>query len=306
VTSEDTIRDVEAFWSTEACGTHFIRNFRNERDFYEQYRRFRYETEWHIPLLVPFAESNGKAVLEIGCGNGADGAMFAACGARYTGVDLTGTAVEATRKHFESLGLSGTFQVEDAERLSFADNTFDIVYSYGVLHHTSNPARAIDEAYRVLRPGGRAIVMLYNKQSFNYYVRIMGYMRLRLLLQYASRLGRIESDKAKLTGHQLVGVRGNQGSGVWQLHYQNLLRTGWRYLKAANFVHHATDGPECPRAFPFTRAQVHELFSRFRELRMSSAHFPLRKRGIGRAAPSMVERVLARTVGWYLMIDARK
>lgn len=306
MSTERTVRDVEAFWATEACGTHFVRNFRDDRDFYEQYRQFRYETEWHIPLLVPFAESRGKQVLEIGCGNGADGSMFAANGARYTGVDLTGTAVEATRRHFESLGLEGTFQVEDAERLSFAGDSFDIVYSYGVLHHTSNPAAAINEVYRVLKPGGRAIVMLYNRSSFNYYVRIMGYMRLRVLLEYLSRLGSVESDRTKLSGSGLAGLRGNRGAGIWTLHYQNLLRHGWSYLKARNFVHHATDGPECPRAFAFNPPEVRELFSRFGDVRTTVAHFPLRKHPIGRLLPFLVERLLARTVGWYLMIFATK
>src|SRR5213079_1228623 len=110
---------VRAFWNTEACGTHFVQESANTADFYEKFREQRYRTEWHIPLLVPFAEAKGKSVLEIGTGNGADGATFALNGANYTGVDLTETALEATRRHFEVLNLRGTFQRENAEQLSF-------------------------------------------------------------------------------------------------------------------------------------------------------------------------------------------
>src|ERR1700751_3584224 len=103
------LKNVREFWNTEAGGTHFVTGATSERDFYEQFREHRYRTEWHIPLLVPFAEAKGKAVLEIGTGNGADGAMFAHHGATYTGVDLTDAALEATRRHFNVLGLSGKF-----------------------------------------------------------------------------------------------------------------------------------------------------------------------------------------------------
>jgi SAM-dependent methyltransferase len=301
-----SIPDVEAFWGSEACGTHFVKEFRDEPDFYEQYRRFRFETEWHIPRLVPFAGSRGKQVLEIGCGNGADGAMFALNGASYTGVDLTQTAVEATRRHFWSLGLTGKFQVENAEALSFEGESFDIVYSYGVLHHTPHPSRGIQEVWRVLKPGGRAIVMLYNKRSFNYLVRIMGYMRLRVLWRIASRAGRIESDRAKLASAEAIGLRGNADEEVWSIHYQNFLRQGWSYLGAARFVHHATDGPECPYAFAYTESEVREMFSRFSEVEVQLAHFPLRKYRSGRIVPLFVERWLASIAGWYLMISARK
>jgi hypothetical protein len=148
--------------------------------------------------------------------------------------------------------------------------------------------------------------MLYNKRSFNYYIRIMGYMRLRVVLKYLSRIGRVDSDRRDLSGTGLAGLRGNTGTDVWILHYQNMLRSGWSYLKARNFVHHATDGPECPRAFAFSAPEVREMFSRFGDVRTTVAHFPLRKHAIGRLLPFFVERLLARTVGWYLMIFATK
>ncbi|MCS7210034.1 MAG: class I SAM-dependent methyltransferase [Chloroherpetonaceae bacterium] len=302
---ESPVKSVQAFWNTEACGTHFIQDFRDDKEFYDKYRAFRYQVEWHIPQLVPFAEARGKSVLEIGCGNGADGVLFAQHGAIYTGVDLTPTAVEATRKHFAVMNLPGTFQVENAESLSFADEQFDIVYSHGVLHHTPNPINAFNEVYRVLKKGGRAIIMLYHKHSFNYYVRIMLYMRARVLLKILLRLGKHRSDRERLHKN-LLGIRGNSNKSIWQLHYENFLRQGWSYLKSENFVHHCTDGPECPFAYVYTKHEIEKLFSRFTHLEMKVAHFPLRKYRFGKWIPLWLEQALASKIGWYLFIFATK
>jgi ubiquinone/menaquinone biosynthesis C-methylase UbiE len=304
MTVKQQLSDVGTFWNTEACGTHFVEEFTDERDFYEKFREQRYRTEWHIPLLVPFADANGKSVLEIGIGNGADAAMFALNGAHYTGVDLTETALEATRKHFRVLGLTGEFKRENAEALSFPDETFDWVYSHGVLHHTPNPQRAINEAWRVLKRNGRAIIMLYHKNSFNYFVRIMLYMRARVFLKILSRIGNWNEDRKKLTAESLVGVRGNQRPEVWDIHYQNFLKRGWNYLKAENFVHHCTDGPECPIAFAFTKAEVRRLFARFQNVTMRVAHFPLRR--YNRRIPFAVEKFFAERFGWYLFVFGTK
>lgn len=301
---KDGLKHVEEFWNTEACGTHFVKDSRDERDFYERFREHRYRTEWHIPHLVPFAEARGKKVLEIGVGNGADGAMFANNGADYTGVDLTEAALAATRRHFEVLGLSGNFEQANAENLRFPDASFDIVYSHGVLHHTPNTQRAIDEVHRVLKPGGRAIVMLYHKRSFNYYVRIMTYMRLRVLFTILMHWPQWEDDRRELQSEEVIGVRGNVGRRVWEIHYQNFLRDGWKYLSAKNFVHHATDGPECPIAFAFTKVEARRLFSKFRDAMFQVAHLPLRK--YSHVFPIRLERFVAKRLGWYLFVFATK
>lgn len=298
------VEDVRSFWNTEACGTHFVETFSDARDFYEKFREHRYRTEWHIPLLVPFAEARGRKVLEIGTGNGADGAMFALNGAAYTGADLTPAALDATRRHFEVLGLTGEFKQENAERLSFADGSFDWVYSHGVLHHTPNTAAAIDEVWRVLQPGGRAIIMLYHKHSFNYWARIMAWMRLRVLAKIFSRAGRWRADRQQAQTDALFGVRGNEDRRVWDIHYRNFLREGWSYLRAASFVHHCTDGPECPVAFAFSKSDAHRLFSRFARVEMKAAHFPLRK--YSKWIPFGVEKFIAPRLGWYLFIYAWK
>ncbi len=293
------------FWNVEACGSHFVRSKRGTPKFYEEYRRYRYTVEWHIPFLVPFADTKGKKVLEIGCGNGADGVMFALAGADYTGVDLANAAIEATRAHFEVLGLKGRFQIENAESLSFAAESFDFVYSHGVLHHTANPDKAFSEVYRVLKAGGSAVLMLYHKHSFNYYMRILGYMRARVVLKVLSRLGRMSADRSALTDEP-ANVKSNADDSVWHVHYENFLRHGWAYLRSQNFIHHATDGPECPVAYVYTAKTVREAFRWFQSIEIKAAHFPLRKYWFAQWVPLFLERWLASTIGWYLFVYLRK
>ena len=229
------LNQVESFWRVEACGTHFVDGFANRREFFAKFREHRNRVLQYIPRLVPFEEAAGKSVLEIGCGNGSDGVMFASRGARYTGVDLTQTAVDATSEHFRVLGLEGTFHTADAENLSFPDASFDFVYSLGVLHHTPNPRRAIDEVHRVLRPNGKAIVMLYHKNSINYYLRILGYMRFRVLVRILSRLGRWDSDRRKMASKSILELRGNQTAQILERPLQELPGTWLELSRHHNF-----------------------------------------------------------------------
>lgn len=154
-------RLVHDFWDAAACGeSMYLRG-----DDYAAQTRTRYELE---PFIVPFADfagCRGRAVLEIGVGLGADHQRFAESGAALTGLDITERAIAHTRRRFELAGLRSDLRVGDAEQLPFADESFDVVYSWGVLHHTPDTGKAIDEVRRVLRPGGEARVMLYNKRS---------------------------------------------------------------------------------------------------------------------------------------------
>src|SRR5258707_2218953 len=134
--NDDLKERVRAFWQAHPCGTKFSDAEMGTREFFDRVEVHRYTKEWHIPEAADFAGARGLKVLEIGCGLGTDGAQFAKAGAHYTGVDLTEAAIDLARRRFEISSLPGEFRVADAENLDFADDTFDQVYSHGVLHHT--------------------------------------------------------------------------------------------------------------------------------------------------------------------------
>lgn len=147
---------VADFWEQEACGERYG----------DQQDATRYRLEPEILRVAEFDTAAGKDVLEIGTGMGADLVRWARAGARVTGVDLTARAVSLSRDRLSSAGLGGTVMQADAENLPFTDGAFDVVWSWGVLHHTPDADRALLEAARVLRPGGRYAVMVYHRRSW--------------------------------------------------------------------------------------------------------------------------------------------
>lgn len=126
---------------------------------------------------MPVDQLAGKQVLEIGCGAGGHSVLFATKGAVMTSVDITPARAAACQAKYGLLGElihpDCKAMQADAENLPFADGTFDIVYSNGVLHHTRDTERAIAEVYRVLKPGGQAVIMLYCKDSWHYWFNMV-------------------------------------------------------------------------------------------------------------------------------------
>lgn len=286
---------VRAFWQANPCGVKFADAEMGTRLFYERVEEHRYRTEWHIPEAADFEGASGKRVLEIGCGLGTDGAQFAKAGACYTGVDLTEAAVELARRRFELFGLEGDFRTADAENLDFADASFDLVYSHGVLHHTPDTERAVREIHRVLRPGGRAVVMLYHRGSYNYRVNI-GVLR-RAGAHLLKREAGIKLAH-KLTGEPLENLRE---------HARRLRSDSESYLKADEFLNQNTDGAGNPLARVYSRREARALFRDFAEV--DTRTYFLHKRWmpiVGRLLPRAVEARLASRWGWHLWVYARK
>ena len=124
-----------------------------------------------------FTRFAGKRVLEIGCGSGAASCLFAEGGAKVTSIDLTPAAVEMTRQN--SAGLDVEVFEMDAGAQQFPDATFDYVFSWGVLHHSSNADKAFAEVRRVLKPGGSGLLMVYNRLSLRYYLKGLKWLVLR-------------------------------------------------------------------------------------------------------------------------------
>jgi ubiquinone/menaquinone biosynthesis C-methylase UbiE len=115
--------------------------------------------------IIPFDRLNGARVLEIGCGMGLHTELMVRAGARVTAVDLSPTSVAATRRRLELKGLSGEVMEADAEQLPFDDRSFDFVWSWGVIHHSSRTGRVVRGIARVLKRDGECRVMVYNRQS---------------------------------------------------------------------------------------------------------------------------------------------
>lgn len=127
-----------------------------------------------------------RAVLEIGCGMGSHAALVARRGANLTAIDITKPAVEATRRRFELFGLTANILQADAEELPFPDNSFDVVWSWGVLHHSASFERCLSQVNRVLRPGGNLLLMVYHRRSI-FFVGHCGLIRGVLLGQLLRR-----------------------------------------------------------------------------------------------------------------------
>jgi len=152
----DATARVRAFWEAEACGERYGA----DQD------RIRYQLEPEILAFADFPSAAGKRVLEVGVGMGADFVRLARVADSATGVDLTERALAITRGRLADAGLEADVRQADAERLPFGDASFDLVYSWGVLHHSPEPERAMTEAVRVLAPGGTLRLMLYHRRSW--------------------------------------------------------------------------------------------------------------------------------------------
>ena len=285
-----------AFWKEYQPGFRFTDAEVGTPEFFRAVERHRYALESHIPEVVRFPAWAGKDVLEAGCGIATDGLQFARAGARYTGIDLSPTAVDLARRRFELEEVEGSFVQGSITELPFPDASFDLVYSHGVIHHDPQTERMVSELHRVLRPGGTALVMVYHRDSFNYWFTIMA---LRRSLAGLLGLPGGVSAVSKLTGEPLEVLEG---------HRRLLSEHGLDYLRDRQlFLSHNTDGPGNPLSKVFTRDDVRRLFADFAEVDTAVRYLNLRiYPGGDRFAHSPLARRLERWCGWYLYVSARR
>lgn len=175
----------------------------------------------------PFWFWKGKRVLEIGCGTGVDAKRFIKAGAIYTGIDITREEKPYILKM-------------DAEHLDFPDNHFDLVYSFGVIHHTLNPPEALKEIHRVLKPRGILFLMLYNKFSFRYLIEIMILRKILWFFKY-KKYEEIRKAMPFPTNEQWVSMN--------------------------------TDTLGCPLARAYWKKEVHQLLYMFRITKMWTENY---------------------------------
>ena len=238
------------FWTAYQPGFRFTSEEPGTADFYRAVERHRYSLEPHILDVARFADWAGKDVLDVGCGIATDGVQFARAGALYTGFDGSPAAIALAERRFQLEGLPADLRSGDATRIPFRDNSFDLVWSHGVIHHFPNTHEAVAEFRRVLRPGGTCLVMLYHRASFNYYVTIMLVRRMlaaTLLVPGAANL------IARMTGEDPAVMAG---------HKALLAEYGIRYLTDRElFLSNNTDGPGNPLSKVYSASSAQDQFA---------------------------------------------
>ncbi len=178
--SSTTTSRVKDFWEAGSCGTNRTDRPKHTREYFAEIEEFRYRYEPYIHQFAQFTRWYGKDMLEVGVGAGSDFLQFARGGAHVHGVDLTEEAVENVQARLALDGLQAAdLQACNAERLPYADESFDLVYSWGVIHHAENMERVFDEIYRVTRPGGTVKIMVYNVNSTHTWFKYIWHALLR-------------------------------------------------------------------------------------------------------------------------------
>ncbi len=241
--------EIQDFWQKHPCGEDFVggsETFEADYEtFFENYDKFRYTKEPHILECLKEIDFQHKRTLEIGLGQGADSEQIIKSGADWFGVDLTAESTKRVhiRLNLRKLKFGGITNASAVE-MPFADKSFDIVFSHGVLHHIPEINKAQSEIHRILKPDGELVVMLYAKNSLNYRLSIAVLRRLGLLGMYLA--------KPNATG--LVGQ-----------HIANARQKGlWNYLKLKNFIHRNTDGALNPYSKVYDLREVEKDFPDFK------------------------------------------
>ena len=275
--------EIAGFWQEHPCGDEMIGGLvdRYREDFatfFTEYDEQRYELESHIPACLDALGVDGLKVLEIGPGQGAESEQLIRRGARWTGLDLTDESVRRVKIRLDLHDLEYDDLLQSsATRIPAPDNSFDLVFSHGVLHHIPDIEQTQSEIHRVLRPGGRLVAMLYARRSLNYIVMIKGLRRIGLVA--------------------LWPVRHDFKHGHVAGHLRNAEREGlWNYLRMGRFVHANTDGPLNPFARVYS---VKDVKRDFPDFRITRAH-----KEFMHAPPLPVHGLPGgRTMGWHLWVE---
>lgn len=165
-TKQELKSQVQKFWNDDVCGTWEIDEEKFTREYFESIEEHRYKLQPEIFAFAQFPRFHGQKLLEVGVGAGTDFIQWVRSGTRAYGIDLTEEAVAHVQHRLKLYNLQAQeVKVGDAENIDYPDNEFDIVYSWGVIHHSPDTLKALSEIVRVLKPGGRAKIMVYHRNS---------------------------------------------------------------------------------------------------------------------------------------------
>jgi len=283
---------VQAYWNAKPCDSEFSSREKLSREFFLEVERERYRLQSHIAGIIDAIDWRGKRVLEIGTGVGTDARRIIGRGGIYTGINIDAGSTQATATALHSFGLPGAVLQADATALRFPDASFDIVYSFGVLHHIPNVERAIAHIRRVLKPGGELVAMLYNRTSINYGVEI----------KHLRKLGaRALAIPGVLRLATLLGLPAQK------LERHRELARQARDMSDAEWLSRNTNGPDYPHCRVYDAAEAAQLFAGFRIEANEAYFFDHRHWGLlGRLVPGGLRTALGRRWGWHRIVHARK
>jgi len=276
-------QEIESFWQANPCGDWQVGGlegrFGGDYDrFLTEYDAFRYRREAHIPSCLDGIAFAGKKVLEIGLGQGTESEQIIRRGGRWSGLDLTPASVTRVKERLRLRNLAyDDLEVGSVLQIPYPDNSFDMVFSHGVLLCVPEIRQAQAEIARVLRPGGELVMMLYAKWSLNYLLSI-GVLR-----------------RAGLAAMMALGL---SGKGIYAAHVKNARAEGlFRYLRMKTFIHRNTDGPDNPYAKVYGMREVREDFPDFVVTRAYKRFM--------HAPPLPVAWLpLQRMLGWHLWVHS--
>lgn len=283
---------VAAYWNAKPCDSEFTAIEGLSREFFLDVERERYRLQSHVLRVLDQFDWSGKRVLEIGTGVGTDARQLIRRGAAYTGINIDAGSTRATAGALQTFGLPGRVLEGDATAMEFPDESFDVVYTFGVLHHIPNVGGAMREIRRVLKPGGTVLAMLYNRNSVNYaleirYLRKLGVQLLRLpgAIGFSAELG-LPRDKLE--------------------RHRQLAQQAYR-MSDQEWLSRNTDGPDNPYSKVYDEAEAAALFAEFDVVSQQVFYFNYEHWGpLGRALSRRMVDVLGKKWGWHRIVHARK
>ena len=172
-----TIDEVKEFWDGRPCNIRHSQKELGSREYFDEVEAKRYTAEPHIPDFAGFSDTNGKKVLEVGCGMATEGINYVRSGAKYTGSDLSVESLDLAKKRFKVYNEKGNFYLGNSEELSsfIPVETYDLIYSFGVIHHSPHPEKIISEIKKYMNKDSTLKIMLYASESWKNYMIEAGY-----------------------------------------------------------------------------------------------------------------------------------
>ena len=293
---------IEKFWDENTCG--LIENNENlsKKEYFDQLSKIRYAAYSGIKKYAPFNNYKNKKVLEVGLGAGSDAVEFIKGGANYYGIDVTKKSVNFLR---ERLSYTFDYKIEnikknDSTEIDFLDNFFDLVYSFGVIHHIEDTKKVVSEFKRVLKPSGKIFIMIYNRSSIFYKIEICIFRRLLIIISnikffrilVLALLGK--KNKIKITNYiNNVNKR-----------YNNKL-----FLSNQELLNISSDHANCPLAKVYNKKEAIELFKDFKSIK-TYAFYNEKDNSIFwqlfNPFLKPFENFLSKNYGWFRIVECEK